>query len=118
MTVIIYLNRCTAYGEPRVDMVTRPEWEMLTAWFSSDARSRAANAAAHNADVLVVGTRLLLVSPYGGGYWVDRDGNKTELERKLFEQLYAVTDRTDKAHKVHGNDKTYRRTGLLIEALK
>lgn len=51
------------------DPVTAKEWAELLQEFSSRARHNAANLAAHNWDVAIVGDRLLISSRWGGGRW-------------------------------------------------
>ncbi len=55
------------------DPVTAKEWSELLSGFPVRARHQAANLAAHNWDVAIVGDRLLISNRWGGGRWWDKD---------------------------------------------
>lgn len=59
------------------DPVTAKEWAELLSGFPTRARHQAANLAAHNWDVAIVGDRLLISNRWGGGYWWDKGAEKS-----------------------------------------
>lgn len=74
---------------------TPQRWTEALSGFSPRARAHAANLAAHNWDVLRVGAgRVLLVSYYGGGHWLNPDLStaNTVLEPATADELDALYD--------------------------
>jgi len=55
------------------DPVTASEWAELLKDFPQRARHQAADLAAHNWDVAIVGGRLLIHTRWGTGKWWDKD---------------------------------------------
>jgi len=92
----IMMNRNAASNEARTNLIERDEWEALVSSFSPRARGDAANMAAHNYDVAMVGDRILISTPYGAAVWVDKDGNRTEVPKDDYDRLYDIIE--DQTH--------------------
>lgn len=69
-------------------MLTREEWRAAMAPFQQQTRYHAANLAAHNWDVTLVGDRLLITCPWSGGHWIDYAGQHTEITDAEYDQFY------------------------------
>lgn len=70
------------------EMLTREEWAVAMAPFPQRTRYHAANLAAHNWDVTLVGERLLITCPWSGGQWIDHAGQFTEITDAEYNQFY------------------------------
>lgn len=75
---------------PVRELLTREAWITAMAPFPTQERYHAANLAAHNWDVTLVGERLLISSLWGGGHWVSRDGSMSPTSAAEYEALYPL----------------------------
>ena len=78
------------YTDPRVE-ATKKRWYQALKPFSLKAHYHAANLAAHNWDVLLIGDRILLFqTKYGGdaGHWVNLDGSHEVVSAAEMNLLY------------------------------
>jgi hypothetical protein len=89
------LNKHSDRKEDRLNLVTREEWESSVAPFPASSRYSAANLAAHNWDVAIVGEYLLVSSYFTVGYWHDKNGYRLLVSDKEQEMLYPRVERGD-----------------------
>jgi hypothetical protein len=79
------------YTKALVECSKERWWEIFRS-YSAKARSHAANLAAHNWDVLLIGGRVFLHQPkYGGpvGHWLSPDGTREDVTEGQMKALYA-----------------------------
>lgn len=77
------------------DPVTASEWAELLKDFPRRVRHQAADLAAHNWDVAIVGDRLLIHNRWGGGKWWDKDTEEpTAMTEEEFLKMYERKLRT------------------------
>jgi hypothetical protein len=75
---------------------TPERWREVFRDYSPRARAHAANLAGHNWDALLIGGRILLVSYYGGGHWLNQQFSleNSSLEKATEDELKQLYDTT------------------------
>jgi len=96
------LNKRSSQRPRPPSPVTQDEWDGALAPFPKKTRWMAANLAAHNYDVVVVGDRLLIAAASGGA-WFDHNGQQTDLTAAERDALYPKVPKPDYADHSPGN---------------
>lgn len=110
------LNRYAVERRDRLNLVTADEWQKAMTGFADRARYDAANLAAHNWDVTLVGDRLLVTSAWSGGAWWNKAGEPTAITDAEFDSFYPVsTDSYPRASRGHDGKK--RQTAFNEKAI-
>lgn len=116
--VALLLNRHAQDNKRRMETVTKEQWTAAMDGFSPMARGRAANLAAHNWDVCLIGDRLLITSAWTGGFWVSQDGSEERIDAKLYDTLYpAAPAGVLYPLSTRGSDKKQRLVEIQFDAL-
>lgn len=92
------------------DPVTALEWATLLKDFPQRARWEAANLAAHNWDVTLIGDRLLFHCFWSEGVWWTKDGVRTKMTKAEQSTLYVGKE--DK----YGNPPPPRLEALTLQS--
>jgi hypothetical protein len=77
------------HGNLWYDRLTTSEaWQSAMSGFSDRVRYEAANLAAHNWDVTLIGERLLISCAWSGGRWYAKDGTSEPMSDADKDQFY------------------------------
>jgi hypothetical protein len=76
------------YKTPFQQLLTREAWVTAMVQFPPEVRHHAANLAAHDWDVTLVGDRLLITAAHAGGHWLTKNGERSEITVEEWDALY------------------------------
>lgn len=73
---------------PVKELLTASSWMRAMEPFPLNVRYHAANLAAHNWDVVIVGDRLLVACAWSGGDWFSTTGERTAITEAEWDEFY------------------------------